>query len=73
MACPDEKLGYVKVVHFNKEKEVVEIKCHDSGIAALKLSQDGSILVTASTKGTLLRIFNTANGNKICEVRRGAD
>ena len=39
----------------------------------LKLSQDGDILVTASEKGTLLRVFNTQSGEQINELRRGAD
>ena len=30
-------------------------------------------LATASTKGTLIRLFNTLDGSKILEVRRGAD
>jgi WD40 repeat protein len=31
------------------------------------------MLVTASTKGTLLRVFNTETGEQIIELRRGAD
>ena len=31
------------------------------------------MLATASTKGTLVRLFDTSNGNQITEVRRGAD
>jgi WD repeat-containing protein 45 len=73
LACPDEKVGSVKVVHFTNEKKVVEIKAHNGAIAAMKLSQDGKILVTASNKGTLLRIWKTDDGSMISEVRRGAD
>lgn len=39
----------------------------------MKLSQDGSLLVTASSKGTLLRIYATGTGEMVEEVRRGAD
>jgi len=64
LACPDEKVGYAKLVHFSNGKEkdsknVVEIKCHNSQIAAMKLSQNGNFLITASDKGTLIRLFNT--------------
>jgi hypothetical protein len=38
LACPDEKVGYVKIIHFGKEQERIEVKCHNAGIAALKLS-----------------------------------
>jgi WD40 repeat protein len=73
LAVPDEKAGMVKVIHFQSEKKIVEIKAHNSSIGMLKLSQDGEILVTASEKGTLLRVFNTQSGEQINELRRGAD
>lgn len=73
LAVPDEKIGYVKVVWFDQDKKTIEIKAHNSTLGMIKLSQDGSILVTASEKGTLLRIFSTADGSKITEMRRGAD
>ena len=75
LACPDEKVGHVKIVKFEDgaSSKLQPIKCHDSNLAALKLSQDGNFLVTASDKGTLLRVFNTQTGDKLNEVRRGAD
>lgn len=47
-------------------------RVHESSIAHLAISQDGRIAVSASGKGTLLRIFETANGTLIKEVRRGS-
>ena len=44
---------------------------HESAIACLKLSQDGSLLATASNKGTLIRVFNTGTQDMLCELRRG--
>lgn len=73
LAVPDEKAGHVKIIHFEAEKRTVEIKAHSSGLGMMKLSQDGQILVTASEKGTLLRVFNTQTGGMMTEVRRGAD
>lgn len=46
---------------------------HDSRIAAFSLTQDGRLLATASSKGTLVRIFNTLDGSLLQELRRGAD
>lgn len=49
----------VKVINFNEEtKKIITLKCHDSAIAAISLSQDGAILATASQKGTLIRLFD---------------
>jgi WD40 repeat protein len=76
MAIPDEKVGSVKLVHFKKgseEYEIVQVMCHTSGIAALRLSQDGSVLATASPKGTLIRAYETSSGKQIADVRRGMD
>jgi len=67
LAIPDENVGHVKCIHFNggekgtSDKEIVQIKCHDSALACIKLSQDGSVIATASTKGTLIRLFDTAS------------
>lgn len=66
LAIPDEKVGSVKLVHFKQgqaDKEIVQIKCHTSGVAALRLSQDGKLLATASHKGTLIRVYETDSGN----------
>ena len=60
LAIPDENVGMVKVIDFTEEpKKIVTLKCHDTSIAAITLSQDGSILATASQKGTLIRLFDT--------------
>ena len=63
LAVPDEKAGHVKVIHFEAEKKTIEIKAHNSSLGMIKLSQDGQILVTASEKGTLLRVYNTKTGD----------
>ena len=39
----------------------------------MTLNFDGSLVATASEKGTLVRIFSTATATKLQEVRRGAD
>ena len=78
LAIPDETVGHVKVVHFRSntiggDKEIVQIKCQNSAIAALKLSNDGKILASASAKGTLVRLWDTTQGQQLQELRRGAD
>ncbi|XP_075231274.1 autophagy-related 18a isoform X2 [Lycorma delicatula] len=47
------------------------IPAHDSPLAALAFSPSGSRLATASEKGTVIRVFNVADGTKLFEFRRG--
>ncbi|KAK3441609.1 hypothetical protein EUGRSUZ_B01927 [Eucalyptus grandis] len=61
-----------RVEHY-ASKRTRFIMAHDSRIAAFALSQDGTLLATASSKGTLVRVFNTLDGSLLQEVRRGAD
>jgi WD40 repeat protein len=39
----------------------------------MALNNDGTLLATASDKGTLIRIHQTIDGAPIQEVRRGSD
>ncbi|XP_027775212.1 autophagy-related protein 18a-like [Solanum pennellii] len=49
------------------------IVAHDSVLACFALTREGNLLATASTEGTLIRIFNTLEGILLQEVRRGSD
>lgn len=51
----------------------VFINAHNSSLAAISVSMDGKLVATASNKGTLIRIFSTADGTKLREFRRGTD
>lgn len=70
LAWKSGTIGHVNVKIFENNKHYV-IKCHNSAIKYLTLNINGSLLATASMKGTLIRIFNTKTGQKIHEVRRG--
>ncbi|XP_073302908.1 autophagy-related protein 18a-like [Primulina huaijiensis] len=72
LVCPGLQKGQVRVEHY-ASKRTKFILAHDSRIACFTLSQDGNFLATASSKGTLVRIFNTHDGSLLQEVRRGAD
>lgn len=49
------------------------IEAHSSSLSQIALNFTGSILATASDKGTLIRLFSTEDGSPIQEVRRGSD
>ncbi|KAJ4971921.1 hypothetical protein NE237_005020 [Protea cynaroides] len=72
LACPGLNRGQVRIEHFGL-KMTKFISAHDSQIACFTLTMDGLLLATASTKGTLIRIFNTMDGTRLQEVRRGVE
>ena len=39
-----------------------KIAAHDTDVGAVALNAEGTLLATASTKGTLLKIFSTEEG-----------
>eukprot|EP00252_Welwitschia_mirabilis_P006407 TRINITY_DN1728_c0_g1_i1.p1 TRINITY_DN1728_c0_g1~~TRINITY_DN1728_c0_g1_i1.p1 ORF type:complete len:394 (+),score=43.46 TRINITY_DN1728_c0_g1_i1:245-1426(+) len=72
LVCPGLHRGHVRVELYAK-KRTRFISAHDSRIACLALTLDGTLLATASSKGTLIRIFNTSDCTQLKELRRGAD
>lgn len=72
LACPGLQRGQVRIEHFGLNM-IKLINAHDSHIACFTLTLDGLLLATASTRGTLIRIFNTVDGTRLQEVRRGVD
>ncbi|KAI9080333.1 hypothetical protein K1719_037727 [Acacia pycnantha] len=72
LACPALHKGQIRIEHYTRQTTKF-ISAHDSGIACFTLTLDGLLLATASTKGTLIRIFETDNGTLLQEVRRGAN
>lgn len=75
-------LGYNQVrMELYDVRRTKFIQAHSSGLAALSLSLNGRLLATASDRGTLVRIYSTADGSKLqvgashsstCSVRCGA-
>ncbi|GLT94905.1 hypothetical protein SLE2022_126170 [Rubroshorea leprosula] len=72
MVCPGLQKGQVRVEHYGLRKTKF-INAHNSPIACLALTSDGRVLATASSKGTLIRVFNSLDGTLLQELRRGAD
>ncbi|KAL9247789.1 hypothetical protein vseg_021181 [Gypsophila vaccaria] len=72
LACPGRRKGQVRLEHFGLHVTKF-INAHDSRLACFSLTMDGLILATASTKGTLIRVFNTMDGTCLQEVRRGTE
>ncbi|GFZ04604.1 transducin/WD40 repeat-like superfamily protein [Actinidia rufa] len=68
LVCPGLQKGQVRVEHY-ASKRTKFIMAHDSRIACFALTHDGHLLATASTKGTLVRIFNTLDGSLLQELK----
>jgi len=49
------------------------VDAHENNIAFISLNYDGSIMATASDKGTLIRLFLTNTCSFVQEFRRGKD
>ena len=58
LACPSVTRGQVRVELYGRRKTVL-IDAHESALAALALTVDGSLIATASERGTLIRLFDT--------------
>eukprot|EP00261_Vitis_vinifera_P035632 XP_019076875.1 PREDICTED: autophagy-related protein 18a isoform X2 [Vitis vinifera] len=67
LVCPGLQKGQVRVEHY-ASKRTKFIAAHESRIASFALSMDGQLLATASSKGTLVRIYNTMDGVLLQEV-----
>ena len=73
VAFPYESQGRAFLGDISKKLEKINvIIAHTSRIACISVNKEGTLLATASDKGTLIRIFTVNDGQKISEFRRGS-
>ncbi|ERN16994.1 hypothetical protein AMTRI_Chr02g264970 [Amborella trichopoda] len=72
LVCLGLQKGQVRIENYGL-KRTKFVSAHDSRIACFGLTFEGKLVATASTKGTLVRVFSTVDGTLLQEVRRGAD
>lgn len=56
---------------FLDEAKQITIRAHQSRVAMCALSNDGSHVVSASQRGTVLRVFECEQGDLLYELKRG--
>lgn len=70
--CPHEFEGMLKVHTYVKEKSVENIfRTHETEIGSLSINLEGTLLASASIKGTIIRIHDVETGDQLQELRRG--
>lgn len=72
LVLPAPSPGQVQIIPLPAGSKRV-FRAHASELRAIAVSEDGSVIATASTKGTLVRAFDTITLNQIGEFRRGVD
>eukprot|EP00658_Telonema_sp_P-2_P038786 TRINITY_DN27763_c0_g1_i1.p1 TRINITY_DN27763_c0_g1~~TRINITY_DN27763_c0_g1_i1.p1 ORF type:complete len:399 (+),score=85.52 TRINITY_DN27763_c0_g1_i1:139-1335(+) len=73
MAIPGPEDGSICVLSVTENKQHIIRKAHDSPLAALAINLSATRIASASTTGTLIRVFDARSGKKLQELRRGMD
>lgn len=63
--------GHVILYDAFKCEAINVVEAHKSPLSALALNSEGTLLATASDKGTVIRVFNVPKGEKLYQFRRG--
>merc|ERR1712025_516090 len=78
MVFPGYKAGSVHILNLaTTEQKVssspVTIYAHQNELCCLAINQQGTMIATASVKGTLIRIWDSTQRVMLVELRRGSD
>jgi len=78
MVCLGHKLGSIQIVDLSVTEMGMSsapqsISAHQGEVACLALNSQGTLVATASDKGTLIRVWDTAKRSLLVELRRGSD
>lgn len=66
-----QKNGEVQIFDTVELKNKILIPAHDNPLAALSFNHQGTMLASASEKGTVIRVHNVDDGQCLYEFRRG--
>jgi len=72
LCCPGQSTGAVRVQVGQDDRATHVFSAHQTGLAALALNASGSLVATASETGTVVKVFQTSNGQLLYRLRRSA-
>ena len=64
--------GEVLIFDATKMEAVNVVEAHHSPLSCIALNNDGTLLATASEKGTIVRVFSVPDARKLYQFRRGS-
>lgn len=72
LCVPGQSTGAVRVQVGQDERASHVFTAHQTSLAALALNASGSLLATASEKGTVVKVFQRSDGQLLYRLRRSA-
>jgi len=78
MVFPGYKTGSLQIINMSTTEQHVSsapvtINAHQNELYCIAINQQGSMIASASVKGTLIRIWDTVRRVMLVELRRGSD
>ena len=67
----DSQKGKVKIKNYDNNGKEIEITAHENLISYILINNEGTILATASERGTIIRTFRCIDGLVLQEFKRG--
>lgn len=64
--------GDVLIFDTTKLEAINVVEAHRSPLSCIILNSEGTLLATASDKGTIIRVFSVPDGHKLYQFRRGS-
>lgn len=64
--------GDVMLFDANEMQEIKVIPAHQAPLSCMAMNSDGTLLATASEKGTVIRVFELPSAKKLYQFRRGS-
>jgi len=74
---PSPDVGKIIIKDYDNKKDgnfiISEINAHKNEVIALVMNYDGTLIASASERGTVIKIFRTNDGSLLQELRRGSE